>query len=176
MKLYEFEGHKILARAGISSPFFVVVSNMEEVKQARRRLKFPIVAKVQVLSGGRGKGGGVKICTNEKILSAFCKDMLGSEFAGEQVRFIQLSEKAEIEEENYISITYDTVLKVPFMPTGTTGTFAHNASLATPVLPFWIFPVNVLVPSGYTTITALFLRYESATFRASSPLSLSIGI
>ena len=88
---------------------------MEEVKQARRRLKFPIVAKVQVLSGGRGKGGGVKICTNEKILSAFCKDMLGSEFAGEQVRFIQLSEKAEIEEENYISITYDTVLKVPFM-------------------------------------------------------------
>ena len=88
---------------------------MEEVEQARQRLRFPIVAKVQVLSGKRGKGGGIKICTNEKQLLDFCKGMFGSTFADEQVRFISLAEKAQIEGEYYASITYDTTLKIPFL-------------------------------------------------------------
>ncbi len=90
-------------------------SNMDEVEQARKRLKFPIVAKVQVLSGKRGKGGGIKICTNEKQLNDFCRGMFGAEFSGEGVRFISLAEKAQIEGEYYASITYDTTLKIPFL-------------------------------------------------------------
>lgn len=115
MKLYEFEGHRILAKVGIASPFFVVASDLDEVGAARRRLKFPIVAKVQVLSGRRGRSGGVKIVTTERALKNFCKEMLGADFFGEKVRFIQLSEKVDIAEENYISINYDTVLKIPFL-------------------------------------------------------------
>jgi succinyl-CoA synthetase beta subunit len=115
VKLYEFEGHRIFARAGIESPFFIVCSDIFEVEQARKRLKFPIVAKVQVLSGKRGKSGGVKICANEKQLLEYCRQFFDKDFLGEKVRFIQLSEKVDIEEENYISITYDTVLKIPFL-------------------------------------------------------------
>ena len=115
MKLFEFEGHKILSKVGIKSPFFVTCENLDELHQARRRLKFPIVAKVQVLSGKRGKGGGVKVCKSEKQLIDFCKGMFGKEFSGEQVRFINLAEKVEIEEEYYASITYDTVLGIPFL-------------------------------------------------------------
>ncbi|KKS83882.1 MAG: hypothetical protein A2126_04950 [Candidatus Woykebacteria bacterium GWB1_45_5] len=126
MKLYEFEGHNLFGKVGIESPFFVACSNLEEVEEARKRLKFPIVAKVQVLSGKRGKGGGIKICTNEKQLLDFCKKSFGSSFppsheasegrgGGEEVRFITLAEKVEIESEFYASITYDTVLKIPFL-------------------------------------------------------------
>src|SRR3990167_3806227 len=115
MKLYEFEGHKILARAGIDSPFFVVVSDLDEVKQARKRLKFPIVVKVQVLSGKRAKSGGIKIVKNEKQLFSFCKESFGKSFNGEEVRFIVLAEKVEIEKEYYVSITYDTSEKIPFL-------------------------------------------------------------
>ncbi|MEK7581251.1 MAG: ATP-grasp domain-containing protein [Patescibacteria group bacterium] len=123
MKLYEFEGHKILNKVGVESPFFVVCENLEEVQAAKKRIKFPIVAKVQVLSGRRGKGGGIKVCTNEKQLVDFCKKMFGSTFnpsassgqVGEEVRFITLAEKADIEKEFYASITYDTVLAVPFL-------------------------------------------------------------
>lgn len=121
MKLYEFEGHKIFAKAGISSPFFIVCSDLSEVEQARKRLKFPIVAKVQVLAGKRGKNGGVKVCANQKQLLEYCRQFFGKDFLGEQVRFIQLSQKADIEEENYISITYDTVLKIPFLLFSTKG-------------------------------------------------------
>lgn len=115
MKLYEFEGHRIFSKVGIESPFFVVISNMEEIENARKRLKFPIVAKVQVLAGKRGKNGGVSICKNEKSLQSFCKGFFGKEFLGEKIRFIQLSELVDIAEENYISITYDTVKKIPFL-------------------------------------------------------------
>ncbi|OGE08000.1 hypothetical protein A3I53_03740 [Candidatus Curtissbacteria bacterium RIFCSPLOWO2_02_FULL_40_13b] len=115
MKLYEFEGHKILARAGIDSPFFVVVSDLDEVKQARKRLKFPIVVKVQVLSGKRAKSGGIKIVKNEKQLFSFCKESFGKSFNGEEVRFIILAEKVEIVKEYYVAITYDTVRRTPFI-------------------------------------------------------------
>lgn len=115
MKLYEFEGHRILTRSGISAPFFVVCENLDEVKQARKRLKFPVVAKVQVLSGKRGRGGGIKVCTTEKQLVGFCKKMFGADFAGEKVKFISLAQKVEIKKEFYASITYDTVLRIPFL-------------------------------------------------------------
>jgi len=115
VKLYEFEGHRIFAKAGILSPFFIVCSNLSEVEQARKRLKFPIVAKVQVLAGKRGKNGGVKICANEKQLLEYCRQFFDQDFLGEKVRFIELCEKVDIVEENYISITYDTVLKIPFL-------------------------------------------------------------
>lgn len=121
MKLYEFEGHRIFSKVGIESPFFVVVSNITDLDQARRRLKFPIVAKVQVLVGKRGKNGGVKICKNEKQLVDFCKGFFGEDFLGERVRFIQLSEMVDISKENYISITYDTVLRSPFLLFSTKG-------------------------------------------------------
>src|SRR3989344_5726765 len=121
VKLYEFEGHRIFSKVGIESPFFVVVSSVDDLDQARRKLKFPIVCKVQVLSGRRGRGGGVKVVTNEKQLKDFAVEFLGRDFGGEEVRFIVLSVKVDIRAENYISITYDTVLKSPFMLFSTKG-------------------------------------------------------
>ena len=115
MKLYEFEGHAILKKGGIESPFFITCSDFSEIAQARRRLKFPVVAKVQVLSGKRGKAGAIKVCTTEAQLNSFTRQFLGKDFQGEEVRFITLAEKIEIEKEYYISITYDTGKKIPFL-------------------------------------------------------------
>lgn len=115
MRLYEFEGHRIFAKAGIESPFFVLCSSLEEIREARKRLKFPMVAKIQVLSGKRGRRGGVEVIKTEKKLIAFCREKFGSEFNNEEVRFISLCEYLEIEEEHYASITYDTLTKQPFL-------------------------------------------------------------
>lgn len=115
MKLYEFEGHKILAKVGIESPFFVVAKDIDDVKEARKRIKFPIVAKVQVLSGKRGKSGGIKVCKTKKQLLDFCESKFGTEFNNEEVEYIALTEMVDIEEEYYVSITYDTVKAVPFL-------------------------------------------------------------
>src|SRR3990167_4455465 len=115
MKLYEFEGYSILKKGGVESPFFITCSDLSEISQARKRLKFPIVVKVQVLSGKRGKAGAIKVCTTEAALNTFAKQFLDKDFQGEQVRFIILAEKIEIDHEYYISITYDTEKKIPFL-------------------------------------------------------------
>src|SRR3990167_6584017 len=115
MKLYEFEGYSILKKGGVESPFFITCSDLSEISQARKRLKFPIVVKVQVLSGKRGKAGAIKVCTTEAALNTFAKQFLDKDFQGEQVRFIILAEKIEIDHEYYISITYDTGKKIPFL-------------------------------------------------------------
>ena len=115
MKLYEFEGHSILKKGGIESPFFITCANLHEIIQARKRLKFPIVAKIQVLSGKRGKAGAIKVCTTEAQLNLFAKQFLGKDFQGEEVMYITLAEKIEIDHEYYISITYDTTKKIPFL-------------------------------------------------------------
>ncbi len=115
MKLYEFEGHRILEKAGIKSPFFVVCQNLAEVKKARLKLKFPVVAKIQVLSGRRGKNGGIMILSRESQLEAFAKEQFNKDFLGEKVKFIMLASKVDIERELYVSITYDTVTRSPFL-------------------------------------------------------------
>ncbi len=115
MKLYEFEGHKVLASAGINSPVFIVCESLAQVKAARIKLKFPVVAKVQVLSGGRGKAGGVRVCSREAQLLEFAQEFLGKDFNGEKVKYIVLAQKVGFEAEYYISITYDTVLRKPFV-------------------------------------------------------------
>lgn len=121
MKLYEFEGHKILNKAGIESPFFVVCKNLAEVKRARDKFKFPVVAKVQVLSGRRGKNGGIMMVAREAGLLEFAKKHFGKDFMGEKVRFILLAQKVDIEAEYYISITYDTQARTPFLLFSATG-------------------------------------------------------
>lgn len=115
MKLFEFEGHNILEKAGIESPFFVVCQNMAEVKKARLKLKFPVVAKIQVLSGRRGKNGGIVILSRENQLETFAKEQFNKDFLGEKVKFIMLASKVDIEREFYVSITYDTVSRSPFL-------------------------------------------------------------
>lgn len=113
MKLYEFEGHKILSKAGIQSPFFVLVKSVEEIREARLKLKFPIVAKVQILSGKRGKNGGIVIFSREAQLLSWAKEKLGSDFLGEKVKYLMLASKVDIDKEYYTSITYDTVSRMP---------------------------------------------------------------
>ncbi|MBI3341869.1 hypothetical protein HY024_01990 [Candidatus Curtissbacteria bacterium] len=118
MKLFEFEGHKLLQKAGIESPFFVVCENLADIKKARLKLKFPVVAKVQVLSGKRGKNGGIVIISREAQLLEFAKEHLGKEFpaeGGEKVKYIVVASKVDLEKEYYVSITYDTISRMPFM-------------------------------------------------------------
>lgn len=122
MKLYEFEGHKLLNDGGIESPFFVVCKNTEQVKASRAKFKFPVVGKVQVLSGRRGKNGGVVVFAREAQLLEFAKKYIGCDFppngeAGlaEKVRFIMVAQKVDIEAEFYVSITYDTARRTPFL-------------------------------------------------------------
>jgi len=68
MRLYEFEGKQLFAEAKIPIPPGKVASSAEEAVKAASELGYPVVIKSQVLTGGRGKAGGIQFADNEKQL------------------------------------------------------------------------------------------------------------
>ncbi|GBC74797.1 Succinate--CoA ligase [GDP-forming] subunit beta [archaeon HR06] len=105
MRLYEFEAKRYFKDYRINVPKGKVVSNLQDLDEAIKDLQFPIVLKAQVLVGGRGKKGGVRIAKNkEEALKAF-EDIKGINFDGEETSLILVEEYIDHKEEYYLSIT-----------------------------------------------------------------------
>ena len=105
MKLFEYQGKELFRNYGIAVPKSVVVQSKEELEKID--MPFPWVLKAQVLVGGRGKAGGVKIASSiEEAKKAF-DEIMGMEIKGERVKKILVEEKAEIEKEMYLSFFLD---------------------------------------------------------------------
>lgn len=117
MILYEFEGKKLLADAGISIPASQLVSSVDE----NISLKFPVVLKAQVLSGKRADVGGIIFVDSIEDLRFKIKDLLGKTINNEKVKQVLVEEKAEIEKEYYVSITYSTETRGPVLTISESG-------------------------------------------------------
>ena len=107
MKLYEYEGKEIFARYGIAIPKGRVVSSHSEVPEAIKYIGLPAVVKAQVLVGGRGKAGGVKIVNSVDEAIDRVKSMIGSSLRGAPVRKVLIEEAVDIDRELYLSLTVD---------------------------------------------------------------------
>ena len=107
MRLYEFEGKEIFSRYGIKIPRGAVASSPEEVEKAIDTVGLPAVLKAQVLVGGRGKAGGIRIARSREEAVKIAKEMLGSEIRGVKVKRLLIEEAVQIAKEIYLSITID---------------------------------------------------------------------
>ena len=124
MRLYEFEGKQLLERAGVPIPrgFYVTYSEMGAVGADPELERIfdelggrEVAVKAQVLAGKRGKAGGIRFADSPEALQQVIEDMVGSERLGEMVTGVLIEEKADIQEEYYISLTYDTVARQPVL-------------------------------------------------------------
>jgi succinyl-CoA synthetase beta subunit len=115
MKLYEYEARDLFDEAKIPLNKWIVAKNYDEAMNNYKLLKFPIVVKAQVLVGGRGKAGGVKIANNEEELKMHVKNILGMNIKGEKVNSVILAEAAQIKKELYISIIVDRNSRSPLI-------------------------------------------------------------
>ncbi|MDT7889678.1 MAG: ADP-forming succinate--CoA ligase subunit beta [Desulfurococcales archaeon] len=107
MRLYEFEGKEIFSRYGIRIPRGVVISSPEEISEAIKKIGLPAILKAQVLVGGRGKAGGIRIANSADEASGIAREMLSSEIRGVRVRRLLVEEAVKIAREIYLSITID---------------------------------------------------------------------
>lgn len=141
MRLFEYEGKRLLSAYGIAVPKSVVVSSISEAKKLH--LHFPVVAKVQTLTGNRAPRGGVVTCTTQEECDAFCSDWLGKSFHGEHVARILIEECVPGDaNELYAAIRWDTKTRSPVLmisATGGTGIEGRTASLQS-------YPLDVLRP------------------------------
>lgn len=121
MKLHEYQSKMIFAKYGIPIPNGRVAATAEEAKHIAEELGGRVVVKSQVLVGGRGKAGGVKVARDPKEAGEFADQILAMHIKGLPVRKVLVDEAAAIEHEIYFSITNDRAAKMPVMIASAAG-------------------------------------------------------
>ncbi len=121
MRLFEYEGREIFARHGITVPPAVVVRAGEDVAAVGDKLGYPVIIKAQVLSGGRGKAGGVKVAQNRAELVEHSQKIFGLTIQGEKTECVLVSGKAAIAQELYAGVTFDPQNGLPVVMFSTNG-------------------------------------------------------
>ena len=93
MKLYEFEGKQLFRKTGIPIPEGDVAASVEEARIVANRIGYPVVLKSQVLSGGRGKAGGIQFAETDAELNKIAVDLLGATLSDETVQKLLIEKK-----------------------------------------------------------------------------------
>jgi succinyl-CoA synthetase beta subunit len=109
MKLHEYQAKTFLRDAGIPVPDGEVAATAADAAAIARRIGFPVMVKAQVLVGGRGKAGGVKMAKDAAEAEAHAKAILGMSIKGITVQKVLVARAVEIAAEFYISLTVDRV-------------------------------------------------------------------
>jgi succinyl-CoA synthetase beta subunit len=107
MKIHEYQAKEIFRKYNIPTSNERVAFSLAEAKSAMQDLSYPVVVKAQVLVGGRGKAGGVKLAKNEQELESAVKAILGMNIKGLVVQKVLIAEAIKIESEYYVGITID---------------------------------------------------------------------
>ncbi len=107
MRLYEYEAKGFFGEFGIPVPEAWVVNDLEELGGISGELDYPVVVKAQVLTGGRGKAGGVKVVKKQAELLREGERILGLTIKGFPVRRLLIEDALDISAELYLGITLD---------------------------------------------------------------------
>ena len=107
MKLQEYRSKEILARHGVPLALGEVATSAQEARQAAERLGGPVVVKAQVLVGGRGKAGGVKLAATPDEAAERAGEILGLDIKGVKVRSVLVAPAAQIGHEYYLGMILD---------------------------------------------------------------------
>ena len=121
MKLHEYQSKTIFAKYGIPIPKGRVAATADEAKQIAEELGGRVVIKSQVLVGGRGKAGGVKVAKDADEAAELAGQILAMSIKGLPVRKVLVDEAAAIAHEIYFSITNDRAAKKPVMIASAAG-------------------------------------------------------
>lgn len=114
MKLYEYMGKELFRQYGIPIPKGRILRDAQEAAQVAQELG-KVVIKTQILSGKRGKAGGIKFASNPVEAEEFAALILEQEFNGHRAKEVLVEEQLSIELELYLAIIMDGSLKGPVL-------------------------------------------------------------
>lgn len=121
MKLHEYQSKQIFAKNGIPIPKGRVAATSQGAKQVAEELGGRVVIKSQVLVGGRGKAGGIRLAKSPDEAEEIAAQILAIEIKGLPVRKVLIDEAANIESEIYLGITNDRAARKPVMMASSAG-------------------------------------------------------
>jgi succinyl-CoA synthetase beta subunit len=121
MKLHEYQSKQIFSKYGVPIPKGRVASTALDARHIAEELGGRVVIKSQVLVGGRGKAGGIKVAKSAEEAEMLATQILSMEIKGLPVRKVLVDEAAAIEQEIYLGITNDRAAKKPVIMCSAAG-------------------------------------------------------
>jgi len=144
MKLHEYQSKLIFARFNIPITRGRVAANSSEARQVADELGGKVVIKAQVLVGGRGKAGGIRLVKTAEEAEEVATQILGMEIKGLPVRKVLVDEAVSIIKEIYLGITNDRSARKPvLMASAAGGVDIEEVAAKTPekIFKVWIDPL-----------------------------------
>ena len=121
MKIHEYQARELFAAAGISVPKGRVAASPDEAHSISFEMAKPVVIKAQVLTGGRGKAGGVKLAAGPDEARRAAADILGLTIGGFAVEKVLVAEASDIALELYLGAIVDRESKRVLLMTSSDG-------------------------------------------------------
>jgi succinyl-CoA synthetase beta subunit len=121
VKLHEYQSKQLFAKYGIPIPKGEIATTPEDARRIARDLGRRVVIKSQVLVGGRGKAGGVKLANTPDEAEAVAGQILGMNIKGLTVRKVLVDEAADIAQEIYLGIVLDRLQRRAVMMASAAG-------------------------------------------------------
>ncbi|MBF6619422.1 MAG: ADP-forming succinate--CoA ligase subunit beta [Patulibacter sp.] len=121
MDLLEYQGKQLFAKHGLEVSDGKAVTTVEDAVAAANEIGYPVVVKSQVLMGGRGKAGGVKLAADENEAREHATNILGLDIKGHITRTLWIEHASDIATEYYASVLLDRSAKKPLVMFSTEG-------------------------------------------------------
>jgi succinyl-CoA synthetase beta subunit len=121
MDLLEYQGKQLFARHGVPVPTGKPAKTVDEAVAAADEIGYPCVIKAQVLIGGRGKAGGIKVAQTRDEAVEHATNIIGMDIRGFTVHEVWIEAASDIAEEYYASIIFDRSAKKPLFMLSTQG-------------------------------------------------------
>lgn len=121
MDLLEYQGKQLFARHGVPVPRGDYAATVDQALDVADGLGYPVVVKAQVLIGGRGKAGGIKVAQSRDEVATHAEAILGMDIKGLTVHELWIEEASDITSELYASFVFDRAAKATLAMLSTHG-------------------------------------------------------
>jgi succinyl-CoA synthetase beta subunit len=145
MKLHEYMGKELFHRYGIPIPKGQVAFSPEQASEITEQIG-EVVIKSQILSGKRGKAGGIRFTKDPVEAARITDELIGSDLRGFIVQAVLVEEKLSIEKEYYLAVTIDRESKCPVILASAEGGMDIEEVDPSGIVTFLVDPVIGLMP------------------------------
>ncbi len=121
MNIHEYQAKEFFRAHGLNVPPGEVARSVDEAVALAERFGFPVMVKAQVLTGGRGKAGGVKFCETADDVRTHAGNILGMDIKGHTVRKVLVTPAVDIAEEYYLGLLVDRNSRRPLLMASAEG-------------------------------------------------------
>ena len=121
MKIHEVDARALFVKHGLPVPPSRLAVNPEDARKAAEELGCPVVVKAQVLVGGRGKAGGVKLASTPEEAAAKARAIIGMDIKGFRVEKVLVARAVDIAREFYVGMVIDRRSRKPLMMVSPAG-------------------------------------------------------